>query len=186
MTAADGGGPDAPVLRAGDALGGQLRALGLTVVTAESCTGGLVARALTETGGASVWFDRGFVTYANEAKTDALGVGPDTLRAHGAVSEPVAREMALGALRRSRAQLAIAVTGIAGPTGGVPGKPVGTVCFAWAWVAPGDDPATPTLASETRHLDGDRAQVRRLAALHAIESAGQRLRAALADRPPAA
>ena len=107
---------DAAVHAAGQALGRALQALGLMAVTAESCTGGLVAVALTETAGSSAWFERGFVTYTNTAKHQSLGVPLAMLEAHGAVSEPVAREMALGALRHSGAQVAMAVTGIAGPS----------------------------------------------------------------------
>lgn len=107
------------------------RARGLTIATAESCTGGMVAAALTEIPGASDVFERGFVTYSNAAKIEALGVQPETLARHGAVSEPVAREMALGALAHSRADLAVSVTGIAGP-GGSGVKPEGRVCFAVA------------------------------------------------------
>ncbi|MCZ8103381.1 MAG: nicotinamide-nucleotide amidohydrolase family protein, partial [Burkholderiales bacterium] len=125
------------MLAAGAALGARLLEVGLAVATAESCTGGLVARALTETAGSSAWFERGFVTYSNEAKHEVLGVSDASLRTHGAVSEPVAREMAMGALARSRASLAVAITGIAGPSGAVPGKPVGTVCFGLAMRPPG-------------------------------------------------
>src|SRR3977135_833189 len=102
------------------------------VATAESCTCGLIAGAITDVAGSSGWFDRGFVTYSNEAKIEMLGVRPETLAAHGAVSEATEREMAVGALERSRADVAVAVTGVAGPAGGTPDKPVGLVCFAWA------------------------------------------------------
>jgi len=105
---------------------------GLMVVTAESCTGGLIAGILTEVAGSSAVFDRGFVTYSNEAKMDLLSVAEDDLQAYGAVSEQVARQMASGALARSRAQIAVSVTGIAGPGGGSPEKPVGTVFFGLA------------------------------------------------------
>jgi nicotinamide-nucleotide amidase len=160
--------------------------IGLSVVTAESCTGGLLARALTETAGASAWFERGFVIYSNAAKREVLGVDEATLRTHGAVSEPVARELALGALARSTAALALAITGIAGPSGAVPGKPVGTVCFGWALHVPGGAPdAPPVIQVHTRHLPGDRAEVRRRAALHALVAALGLLEAELADRPPA-
>jgi nicotinamide-nucleotide amidase len=122
-----------------DAVVTQAHALGLLlakskamICCAESCTGGLIASALTEIGGSSAWFDRGFITYTNQAKTELVGVGAGLLIEHGAVSEPVARAMAQGALLRSTAQLSIAVTGIAGPSGGTEEKPVGTVCFAWA------------------------------------------------------
>jgi nicotinamide-nucleotide amidase len=105
---------------------------GLWLATAESCTGGLIAKCLTDVPGSSAWFERGFVTYSNRAKVEQLGVPPRLVERHGAVSEPVARAMARGALRHSPAGLAVAVTGIAGPDGGSPGKPVGTVWIAWA------------------------------------------------------
>lgn len=146
------------------ALGRALRACGWMVATAESCTGGAIARALTESGGASQWFERGFVTYSDQSKIDLLGVSAATLVAAGAVSEAAAMQMADGALTRSRAQLALAVTGIAGPGGATPGKPVGTVCFGWAAID-----AAPV--SETRQFAGDRAAVRRAAALHALRGA---------------
>jgi nicotinamide-nucleotide amidase len=113
-------------------LGQSLRQKGALCATAESCTGGLVAGAITDIAGSSAWFDRGFVTYTNEAKHDLLGVPEAVLREHGAVSEATARAMAEGAVARSLAHLAVAVTGIAGPGGGSDQKPVGTVCFAWA------------------------------------------------------
>ena len=115
-----------------DALAEALRRRGRRLAAAESCTGGLIASACTARAGSSDWFDRGWVTYSNAAKTELLGVEPALLAAHGAVSEPVARAMAEGALARSVADLAVAVTGIAGPGGAVPGKPVGTVCLAVA------------------------------------------------------
>lgn len=122
------------------------------IATAESCTGGLVAGALTAVAGSSEWFERGFVTYSNEAKVELLGVLRQTLERHGAVSVDTAREMAAGALRASRAQWTVAVTGVAGPTGGTPAKPVGTVCFAWA--------GPPGVEAVQRHIPGDRAAVR--------------------------
>lgn len=189
MNVNDGAGPgptEDEVIEAGAVLGRLLEAVGLTVATAESCTGGLVARALTETAGSSAWFERGFVTYSNEAKHESLGVEASVLRAHGAVSEPVARAMALGTLARSRAALSIAITGIAGPSGAVPGKPVGTVCFGWALRAPGLGPdAPPVLRVETLSVPGDRAAVRRGAARHALLVALGLVQAELADRPPA-
>src|SRR5213076_2596431 len=113
-------------------LGERLKAKGALLVTAESCTGGWVAQAATAIAGSSAWFERGFVTYSNAAKEEMLGVRRETLARHGAVSEPVAEEMALGALAHSHASFALAVTGVAGPSGGSAEKPVGTVCFAWA------------------------------------------------------
>jgi nicotinamide-nucleotide amidase len=132
------------------------------LVTAESCTGGWAAQALTSVAGSSAWFERGFVTYSNAAKQELLGVRSDTLARHGSVSEQAALEMALGALERSRATVALAITGIAGPGGGSPDKPVGTVCFAWARK---DRPAS----AETRHFAGDREAVRRQSVEHALE-----------------
>lgn len=144
-------------------LGRALVQAGWTIAAAESCTGGLIARALTEVGGSSQWFERGFVTYSNEAKREMLGVSERSLSAHGAVSEVVAREMAQGALRHSRAQLAISVTGVAGPSGGTTAKPVGTVVFGWA--------AADRIESQTRRFDGDRVQVRLQSALYAMSQA---------------
>lgn len=144
-----------------------LIARGWSLSTAESCTGGLVASACTELSGSSEWFERGFVTYSNAAKTEMLGVPSTLIDAHGAVSEPVARAMAEGALRHSAAQVALSITGVAGPTGGSADKPVGTVCFAWA---------TPSgVFSERLHLSGDRAAVRQAAAEHALRGLLQRL-----------
>ncbi len=114
-------------------VGEHLRAGGRRITTAESCTGGWVGKALTDVPGSSQWFETGYVCYGNGAKTTLLGVLPAELAEHGAVSEPVVRAMALGALERSGADVAVAVSGIAGPEGGSPGKPVGTVWFAWAW-----------------------------------------------------
>jgi len=139
-------------------LGQALRAQHLTLATAESCTAGGVAYAVTMTPGSSLWFDRGFITYANESKMQVLGVAPAYLRDFGAVSEPVARAMALGALTQSAAQVAVAVTGVAGPDGGSAAKPVGTVCFAWAIRR---DPAQSAwVKTQTRRFEGDRAAVR--------------------------
>ena len=145
-------------------LGRQLAVSGGMIATVESCTGGLIARALTETPGSSQWFDRGFVTYSNEAKIDMVGVSAQTLAAFGAVSEPTALEMAGGALARSRARMSLSVTGVAGPGGGSADKPVGTVCFGWA-VADGRTRTT------TQRFDGDRAAVRWQAALFALQGA---------------
>jgi len=142
--------------RTGQALKGKNRRL----VTAESCTGGWVAQALTSIAGSSDWFERGYVTYSNAAKREALGVSKATLLRHGAVSEATARAMARGALRKSRADLALAITGVAGPGGGSPGKPVGTVCFAWA--------QGRRIRSETRRFRGGRGRVRRQSVIHAL------------------
>lgn len=133
---------------------------GWMLATAESCTGGLIAAACTDLAGSSVWFERGFVTYANAAKTELLGVPAALIEQHGAVSEPVARAMAAGALAHSHAQVAVAVTGVAGPGGGSVDKPVGTVWFGWA---------TPTgLFSACQHFAGDRAAVRAATVQHAL------------------
>ena len=143
-------------------VGHALEAAGLTLATAESCTGGLVAARITSVAGSSRGFDRGFVTYSNEAKAQVLGVDPALMGEHGAVSEPVVRAMARGALEASGAGVAVAVSGVAGPGGGTAAKPVGTVCLAWArkggaqrWVRV--------------HLDGDRDAVRSRAAELALE-----------------
>jgi len=142
--------------------GARLKAQGLMLVTAESCTGGWVAEAVTAIAGSSDWFERGFVTYSNAAKQEMLGVSAGTLAAHGAVSEQTACEMAAGALVRSRAQVAVAITGIAGPAGGTPEKPVGTVCFAWSR-------HTGASVAQTRRFEGDRASVRRQSVIAALQ-----------------
>jgi nicotinamide-nucleotide amidase len=134
-------------------LGAALLARGWLLATAESCTGGWAAQAVTAVPGSSAWFDRGFVTYSNEAKTDMLGVERGVLGHFGAVSEETVRAMAEGALRNSRAQAALAISGVAGPGGGSDSKPVGTVCFAWALTG------EPTRTA-TRRFDGDRRAVR--------------------------
>jgi nicotinamide-nucleotide amidase len=144
-------------------VGEALRKAGERLVTAESCTGGWVAQVVTSVAGSSDWFERGLVTYSNDAKMEMLGVSPKTLGAHGAVSEETAREMASGALARSKASISIAVTGIAGPTGGSAAKPVGTVCFAWCRAGAGP-------VSETRHFRGDREAVRRQSVVHALQN----------------
>lgn len=113
-------------------LGRKLKANGKKIATAESCTGGWIAQTITDVPGSSAWFDRGFVTYSNSAKVQMLDVSPETLEKHGAVSAETATEMAAGALAHSEADVAVAVTGIAGPDGGTPDKPVGTVFIAWA------------------------------------------------------
>ncbi|CAN7195043.1 CinA family protein [Pseudorhodoferax sp. LjRoot39] len=147
---------DVLVLRLADVL----RARGLMLATAESCTGGLIAGACTDLAGSSDWFERGFVSYSNAAKTELLGVDAALIVAHGAVSEPVARAMAQGAVRHAHAQLAVAVTGVAGPGGGSAEKPVGTVWFGWA--LPG---GTHT---EVQCFAGDRAAVRAATVRHAL------------------
>jgi nicotinamide-nucleotide amidase len=143
-------------------VGNALKSHGLMLVTAESCTGGGVAQAITEVAGSSVWFERGFVTYSNLSKQQMLGVSEATLAQYGAVSEAVVREMVAGALAGSTAQVALAVSGIAGPDGGTPDKPVGTVWFAWS---------IKNLAVHTqRHqLAGNRAEVRARAVCIALQ-----------------
>ena len=143
-------------------VGRRLTAAKLMVSAAESCTGGWIARVLTDIPGSSGWFERGFVTYSNESKVSMLGVQPATLAAHGAVSEAVVREMAQGSARNSRAQVAVAVSGIAGPDGGSPEKPVGTVWIGWRW---------PDGRVDAHHhlFKGGREQVRRQAVVAALE-----------------
>lgn len=133
---------------------------GYLLATAESCTGGMIAAACTDLAGSSTWFERGYVTYSNAAKAEMLGVDAALIATHGAVSEPVARAMASGALQHARAQVSVAVTGVAGPSGGSDTKPVGTVWFAWG--LPGG------ITSEVMHFAGDRAAVRTATVLHAV------------------
>jgi len=135
---------------------------GAVIATAESCTGGWVAKMLTDIAGSSAWFDRGFVTYTNESKQEMLGVQAATLEAYGAVSEQAVCEMAQGVLNNSGASISVAVSGIAGPDGAMPGKPVGTVCFAWA--QRGGD-----VQSCREQFSGDRDQVRREAVACALK-----------------
>ena len=148
-------------------LAGRLRQQSLMMATAESCTGGLIAGACTDLSGSSDWFERGMVSYSNAAKTELLGVPAALITRLGAVSEPVARAMAEGALAHSHAQCAVAVTGIAGPTGGSADKPVGTVWFAWA---------TPRgISSERQCFSGDRSTVRQATVIHALAGLVSRL-----------
>jgi nicotinamide-nucleotide amidase len=142
-------------------LGDALLRRGWKVAVAESCTGGWVAKCLTDIAGSSAWFDRGFVTYSNAAKREMLGVSAETLDTAGAVSEPTVLAMAAGALAHSEADLALAISGIAGPGGAVPGKPVGTVCFAWAING-------ETKQSDTQYFSGDREAVRRQSVAHGM------------------
>lgn len=143
-------------------VGALLLASGQKLAVAESCTGGWVAHCLTAIAGSSEWFERGFVTYSNEAKQEMLGVSGETLAGHGAVSEATAVAMATGALAYSRADWTVAITGIAGPGGGSPEKPVGMVCFSWA----GRDGA---LTVETCRFTGDRESVRAQSVAHALD-----------------
>ena len=151
----------------------ELMARGWMLATAESCTGGMIAAACTDLSGSSSWFERGFVTYSNAAKTESLGVDAALIAQHGAVSEVVARAMAFGAVRHSQAQVSVAVTGVAGPTGGSAEKPVGTVWFGFQ--------VDGVLSSERVLFTGDRASVRAQAVQHALQGLVQRV-----GRTPAA
>ncbi len=153
--------------------GAALAERGLMLASAESCTGGWIGQAVTSVAGSSTWYDRGFITYSNHAKQQMLGVQAATLTQYGAVSEQTAQEMAMGAIKMSEAQIAVAVTGIAGPGGGSKEKPVGTVCFAWA--------CRHGLAhSKTHFFAGDRAAIRRQAVATALSGILQ----LLSDIPP--
>jgi len=156
------------IAEAATQLGQALKARGFMLAMAESCTGGMVAEAITSIAGSSVWFDRGFVTYSNAAKIDMLDVSSKTLEEFGAVSEQTAAEMAVGALKNSTAQIAGSITGIAGPDGGSPAKPVGTVCFAWAV-------ENSPVSSCTHWFDGNRNSVRQQAAIFMMASLIERL-----------
>lgn len=131
------------------------------MATAESCTGGLISACCTDLAGSSAWFDRGFVTYSNDAKTQMLGVPAELIATQGAVSEAVAQAMAIGAVDRSKAQVSVAVTGVAGPSGGSPEKPVGTVWFGWC--------INGAITTELKHFEGSRKQVRQATVAHALE-----------------
>ena len=157
---------DAELRALAETLATRLDGSGRQLVTAESCTGGWIAKACTDLPGSSRWFRGGVVTYSNEAKSAVLGVDPAMIAAHGAVSEPVARAMALGALQRLGGHLSVAVSGIAGPDGGSPDKPVGTVWFAWA--SRGAD-ETNHVATACERLPGDRESVRRWAVRRALD-----------------
>jgi len=128
----------------------------LHLSTAESCTGGMVAANITELAGSSEWFERGYVTYSNQSKSEDIDVSQNLIEQHGAVSDQVARAMALGAKHNSGSDLSLSITGIAGPTGGSPEKPIGTVCFAWTL-------ANDQIVSETKHFEGNRQQIRQQA-----------------------
>ncbi len=148
-------------------LAAALLARGAQMATAESCTGGLIAGACTDIAGSSDWFERGFVSYSNQAKTEMLGVDAALIDAHGAVSEAVALAMACGAVAHSRAQCSVAVTGVAGPGGGSAAKPVGTVWFGWSVDGQPD--------AECVRFDGDRAAVRQQTVEHALKGLLRRL-----------
>jgi len=167
---------DAAILERARTVVDALRARGWMLATAESCTGGGIAHAITAIAGSSDVLDRGFVTYSNDAKTEMLGVDAAAIGRHGAVSEAVALAMADGALRASRADVAVAVTGIAGPGGGTPQKPVGTVCFAWATL-------DGVRRARTVLLEGDRAAVRAQSVALALDGLADLAGAPSADRP---
>jgi nicotinamide-nucleotide amidase len=152
---------DADLLALSEAVGATCRERQLSIATAESCTGGWAAQVITHTAGSSSWFDRGFVTYTNAAKADMLGVRMITIETFGAVSLETAGEMTTGALKNSNAMISLAITGIAGPTGGSLEKPVGTVCFAWC--VKGQAPSC-----ERRVFTGNRESVRRQSVIHAL------------------
>ena len=152
-------------------LADTLRGSGRKLATAESCTGGMISAACTDVAGSSDWFERGFVTYSNEAKSESLGVDAALIATHGAVSEVVARAMAFGAIRHSRAQVSVAVTGVAGPAGGSRSKPVGTVWFGFQ--------VDGVLSSEMQLFAGDRAAIRAATVRHALSRLLQ-----LLDNPP--
>ena len=154
---------DSELMQLSEKIGRALKARGATVTTAESCTGGWIAKAITDIAGSSAWFERGFVTYSNEAKSQMIGVSEATLRDNGAVSEPVVVEMAIGALRAARADYAISVSGVAGPDGGSEEKPVGTVWFAFA-TARGEG------ITRRECFSGDRDAVRRQATAYALQT----------------
>lgn len=167
---------DAKLRLLSEAVGVALLRHHFMLTCAESCTGGWVAAVVTATAGSSNWFERGFVTYSDDAKQEMLGVPAATLSAHGAVSEETARAMAAGALAHSHAQIALAITGIAGPAGGSPSKPVGTVCFSWCIEG-------TSAISETRIFPGDRETVRRSALIHALSGLLSRLEGAAKTVP---
>jgi nicotinamide-nucleotide amidase len=152
---------DEELIRLARELGDKLLARGWMLATAESCTGGWVGQLLTALPGSSQWYERGFITYANAAKTEMLGVPAGLIEAHGAVSEEIAGAMAAGALKHSHAQATLAISGIAGPGGGSPQKPVGLVCYGWAL-------KDGTLMSSTCRLDGDREEIRSRAVAAAL------------------
>ena len=157
---------DSELMHLSERIGQALNARGATVTTAESCTGGWVAKVITDIAGSSAWFERGFVTYSNEAKSQMIGVKPATLEQHGAVSEPVVVEMAIGAIKAARADYAIFISGIAGPDGGTATKPVGTVWFGFASAA-GEG------ITRCECFSGDRENVRRQATAYALKTLWQ-------------
>jgi nicotinamide-nucleotide amidase len=161
---------DADLARLAARVGTHLLAGQRRIATAESCTGGWIGKALTDVAGSSQWFETGYICYGNAAKTTLLGVLPAELAAHGAVSEPVVKAMALGALERAGADIAVAVSGIAGPDGGTPGKPVGSVWFAWAW----RHGKSLHVQARLKLFKGDREAVRRKAVAGALSGVLER------------
>lgn len=159
---------DEALIARAEAVAAAMKAGGRTLALAESCTGGWIAKCCTDVPGSSAWFHAGWVTYANRAKCELLGVSAASLQRHGAVSEIVAAQMARGARRLAHADWALSVTGIAGPDGGTPEKPVGTVCFGW--VGPEDEPETQTCL-----FYGDREAIRRSSVAHALDGLLARL-----------
>jgi nicotinamide-nucleotide amidase len=159
------------IVQLATALVSELNSAGKTVAVAESCTGGWIAKTITDIAGSSAVFGLGVVSYSDDAKRSLLGVSADTIRTEGAVSEAVAREMASGVIAAGAADIAVAVTGIAGPDGGTVEKPVGTVWFAWALRHNGD----VILATDCQRFDGERDDVRRLSVVHAIQGIRVRL-----------
>jgi nicotinamide-nucleotide amidase len=160
---------DSDLVELSAAIGAVCLARKLTIATAESCTGGWAAQVITHTPGSSAWFERGFITYTNAAKADMLGVPMNTIEAFGAVSLETAMAMAAGALQHSNALISLSITGIAGPTGASPDKPVGTVCFAWSG-------KNSTPSCERRLFNGDRESIRRQSVLHALSGLLDRAR----------
>jgi nicotinamide-nucleotide amidase len=152
---------DAELFQLAQQLGQLLTHKGWMLTSAESCTGGWLGQTVTAVAGSSQWYDRGFITYSNLAKQEMLGVSIDTLNTHGAVSEETAREMAQGALKHSQARISVSVSGVAGPGGGTPRKPVGTVCIGWA-------STDGSLSSTTCRLGGDREEIRARAVAAAL------------------
>ena len=157
---------DSELMQLSEQVGQALKVRGATVTTAESCTGGWVAKVITDIAGSSAWFERGFVTYSNEAKAQMIGVREETLAQHGAVSEPVVVEMAIGALKAARADYAVSISGIAGPDGGSEEQPVGTGWFAFA-TARGEG------ITRRECFSGDRDAVRRQATAYALQTLWQ-------------
>ncbi len=166
---------DKTLLELAQQTGQLLESNGLKLVSAESCTGGWIGQVVTAIPGSSIWYDRGFITYSNLSKQQMLRVQPQTLAQFGAVSEQTAREMVQGALVMSQAQVALSVTGIAGPAGGSVEKPVGTVCFAWLH----KNFSTHTICSKTHHFIGDRETIRRQSVATALQGIHALLRNAM-------